>query len=189
MVILREKRFLVESLASNAEYIQDAAKEATHNPNFWNMSMELTRPARAMRLWFTLQVLGLDNVGDMIGHGFVLAEVAESELRILPGWEIVASASMAIINFRFVSDRRSAEELDKLNSAISKRAIEENLAAPLTTKIRGMTVLRICAISPELGQDEMREVIRGLYRIASSLCATSNGAPIGENRGEEACNV
>jgi L-2,4-diaminobutyrate decarboxylase len=54
MVIVREKRLLVESLASNAEYIQDAAEEATHNPNFWNMSMELTRPARAMGLWFTL---------------------------------------------------------------------------------------------------------------------------------------
>jgi L-2,4-diaminobutyrate decarboxylase len=34
IVIVREKRLLVESLASNAEYIQDAAEEATHNPNF-----------------------------------------------------------------------------------------------------------------------------------------------------------
>ena len=51
MVIVQEKRLLVESLTSIAEYIQDAVEEATHNPSFWNMSMELTRPARAMRLW------------------------------------------------------------------------------------------------------------------------------------------
>lgn len=69
-------------------------------------------------------------------------------------------------------DRWTDEELDKFNSAISKRAIEENIAAPLTTKIRGMVVLRICAVSPELDQDEMREIIRDLDRIASSLCAT-----------------
>jgi L-2,4-diaminobutyrate decarboxylase len=148
------------------------------------MSMELTRPARAMRLWFTLQVLGLDKVGEMIDHGFMLAEVAETELRRLPQWEIVASASMAIVNFRFVPERWSAEELDKLNSAISKRAIEENLAALLTTKIRDMMVLRICAISPELGQDEMREAICGLDRIASSLCAAHNDPQRGEKQGE-----
>ena len=93
MLIIREKRLLVESLASSAEYIHDAAEEAPHNPNFWNMSMELTRPARAIRLWFTLHVLGHDKVGQMTDHGFVLAEVAEAEVRMLPGWEIVAPPS------------------------------------------------------------------------------------------------
>jgi L-2,4-diaminobutyrate decarboxylase len=110
----------------------------------------------------------------MIDHGFRLADVAEAELSRLLGWEIVAPASMAIVNFRFVLDRWTAEELDKLNSAISRRAIEENVAAPLTTKIRGMVVLRICAISPELDQDDMRKVIRGLDRIASSLSAINS---------------
>ena len=95
-------------------------------------------------MWFTLHVLGLDKVGQMIDHGFALAEVAEAKLRMLPGWEIVAPASMAIVNFRFARDARTGEELDKLNSGISKRAVEENLAAPLTTKLRGMTVMRIC---------------------------------------------
>jgi L-2,4-diaminobutyrate decarboxylase len=138
--------------------VPEAALEAaTHNPNFWNMSMELTRPARATRLLFTLYVLGLDTVGQMIDHGFVLAGVAEAELRMLPGWEIVAPPSKAIVNFPFASEATSSEELDKLNSDISKRAIEENLATPLTTKIRGVTVMRICTISSEL---EMRKVIQ-----------------------------
>jgi L-2,4-diaminobutyrate decarboxylase len=105
----------------------------------------------------------------MIDHGFALAKVAEAELRMLPSWEIVAPASMAIVNFRFAPEARSGEELDKLNSGISKRAVEENLAAPLTTKIGGVTVMRICAISPELGKNEMRKVIHGLDRIARSL--------------------
>lgn len=73
------------SLASDAEYIQDAAEEATHSPSFWSMSLELTRPARTIRPWATLPVLGLDEVGEMIDHGFVLAEVAEAEVRALPG--------------------------------------------------------------------------------------------------------
>ena len=59
------------------------------------MGVELTGAAKAMRLWFLLQVLGLDKVGDMIDHGSVLAEIAEAEPRALPQWKIVKSASMA----------------------------------------------------------------------------------------------
>ena len=63
----------------------------------------------------------------MIDHGFVLAEVAEAELRQLPQWEIVAPASMAIVNFRFVADGRSTEELDKLNSGTREELLRRTL--------------------------------------------------------------
>ena len=76
---------------------------------------------RAMRLWFTLQVLGLDAIGAMIDHGFELAEVVEREIRKLPDWQIVSSAKMAIVSFRFEPKGRSEEELDALNAAISAK--------------------------------------------------------------------
>lgn len=40
---------LVESFRNNAEYIQDAAY-GDISPNFWNFGLELTRPARAIKL-------------------------------------------------------------------------------------------------------------------------------------------
>ena len=170
MVLVRDKRHLVQSFANNAEYLRDAI-ESEDTPNFWNYGLELTRPARAMKLWFSLQVLGLDAVGEMIDHGFVLAEKAEAELRKLHAWEIVSPASMAILNFRYCPIGKSEEELDGLNVAISQWAICHNVAAILTTNLIGRRVLRICAISPQMSEQMMCDVIKSLDMAARELSA------------------
>ncbi|MDQ9760146.1 aspartate aminotransferase family protein, partial [Acinetobacter baumannii] len=63
--------------------------------------MELTRPARGLKLWLTLQVLGTDLIGSAIEHGFDLASWAEEALRELDYWEIVSPAQLAMVNFRY----------------------------------------------------------------------------------------
>lgn len=169
MVIVRDRKLLVQSFGTSAEYIQDAVEGAEVHPNFWNYSPELTRPSRAMKLWFTLQMLGTDTLESAIERGFVLAEVAESSLTKLADWEILSPAQMGIICFRYAPGDLADEDLNELNRKISKKAIEENLAAPLTTMLDGKLCLRICSIHPDLENREMERIIDGLDRIARSL--------------------
>jgi L-2,4-diaminobutyrate decarboxylase len=169
MALVREKKWLMQSFATEAEYTRDAADAGDEMPNFWNYGPELTRPARAMKLWFTLQVLGLDTLGKMIDQGFILAEAAEKELRALPNWTIVSNAQMAIINFRFQPEGKSEEELDQLNSLISQKLVKDKIATILTTRLLGKTVIRICAIHPELTEEEMSLVIGALDATACAL--------------------
>ncbi|RDW65981.1 PLP-dependent transferase-6 [Coleophoma cylindrospora] len=167
MVLVRDGNLLRQSFATEAEYVRDAVDSGqSDSPNYWNYGPELTRPARAMKLWFTLQVFGLDGFGAMIDHGFVLAETAEAELRKLPDWTILSKANMAILNFRFEPKERSEEELDEMNMAISQQLILENIAAILTTKLLGKVVLRICSISPKLSKEAMRHIIARLDTVA-----------------------
>ena len=48
---------LTRSFLVHPEYLEDAAS-GVENIEFWDMGPELTRPARALKLWMTLQVLG-----------------------------------------------------------------------------------------------------------------------------------
>jgi L-2,4-diaminobutyrate decarboxylase len=173
MALVRERKWLMQSFATGAEYIRDAADAGDEMPNFWNYGPELTRPARAMKLWFTLQVLGLDALGKMIDQGFILAEAAEKELKALPNWTIVSNAQMAIINFRFQPESKSEEELDQLNSLISQKLVKDNVATVLTTRLLGKTVIRICAIHPELTEEGMSSVIKALDAAACALLYTN----------------
>jgi L-2,4-diaminobutyrate decarboxylase len=168
IVLTRNKKHLIDSFATDAEYVRDAVA-AENTPNFWNFGIELTRPARAMKLWFTMRVLGLETMGALIDHGFALAERAEAELRRRRDWEILSPANLAIVVFRYVPSGLSEKDLDELNIAIAKKIIAENRAGALTTKLLGKTVLRICAISPELSLDEMAEVIAKIDETARSL--------------------
>lgn len=165
LILVKDKGNLVRSFVNDGDYLRDgAAIEDDDIPNFWNYTMELTRPAsRAMKLWFTLRVLGTEAVGAMIDHGFNLAERAELELKKRPDWEIMSSASMAVITFRFAPERRTEKQLDELNAIISQELRATNTAGILTTKVRGKVCLRICALSPQLTLDDM-----------SSICAEAD---------------
>ena len=168
IVLVRNRKHLLDSFATDAEYVRDAVA-AEEAPNFWNFGMELTRPARVMKLWFTMRVLGLEMVGKMIDHGFALAERAEDQLRKLEAWEVLSPASLGIVVFRYKPVGKSEGELDGMNIEISKKCLEANVAGALTTKLGGKTAMRMCAISPELGLDEISEVVKKMDEIARSL--------------------
>jgi glutamate/tyrosine decarboxylase-like PLP-dependent enzyme len=175
LLLVKDKSNLVRSFANEGDYLRDGvAIEDEDIPNFWNYSMELTRPAsRAMKLWFTLRVLGVERVGEMLDHGFKLAERAQEELRKLPDWEITSSANLGVITFRYVVKDKSAEELDELNTEISRKLVSSNTAGILTTKVRGKVALRICALSPHLSLDEMSDIIQTADKFAKGSKNTS----------------
>lgn len=108
----------------------------------------------------------MERLGQMIDHGFHLAEIAEAEIQKLPSWEITSPASMAIVTFRYAPEGKTEEERDELNGSISRHFMENNLAGILTANLRGRVVLRICSISPVLSADEMVEVVMQLDRVA-----------------------
>lgn len=62
IVLVHDKRYLAESFASSGDYFRDILSD-DDEPNMLNYGIELTRPARHMKLWFTLRVLGLETLG------------------------------------------------------------------------------------------------------------------------------
>ena len=138
---------------------------------FWSLGPELTRPARALKLWLTLQAMGLDAVGAAIGDGFRLAEAAERALRETEGWEIVTGAQMAIVTFRYAPKECSDAEADALNAAAARRMLFEGFAAVGVIRLGGRVVLRICAIHPEATEADMAETVRRLDGHARAVRA------------------
>ena len=55
VVLVRNQSHLVHSFAAHPEYLKDA--EADGGIEFWDLGPELTRPARGLKLWLTLQIM------------------------------------------------------------------------------------------------------------------------------------
>ncbi|KAJ5972312.1 L-2-4-diaminobutyrate decarboxylase [Penicillium vulpinum] len=165
IVLVRDKKSLEDSFKIDAEYIRTSLAP-DGSTNFYNVSPELSRPARAISLWFTLRVLGHNRIGEMIDQGFTLASTAEHELRLLPNWEIVSPAISSIVVFRFSPPGLDIVTADSLNSKISARLLDENSAAIMTTKIRGRIVLRLCAINPAVHPDTISLIVYRMNSIA-----------------------
>ena len=166
MVLFKDKTNLVKCFHSNPEYLKDAVVE-NDEINYWEWGIELTRPARSLKLWLTLQTLGTDKLSDMVTHGLKMAEYAEGIIREMPEWEIITPAQLAVLNFRYTPKDVPAEYWDSINAKISQKMMESGFACVLTTNLKGNTVLRICSIHPETTQEDMRTTIERLNIYAN----------------------
>lgn len=171
VVLTREGQDLENSFALDAAYIRTslAPDGTTH---FYNISPELSRPARAMPLWLTLRVLGHRRIGEMIDHGFKLARLADHELRQDPNWEIVSPATASIVAFRYKFQGLEEQELDSLNLAISTRLLADNIAAIMSTTLRGRKTLRMCALNPATTPETISQVVQQMGAVAKSEAAS-----------------
>ena len=168
MVLVKDKSSLFNSFNTHPEYLKDLeAKEG--EVNYGDMGMELTRPARGLKLWFTLQVMGSEAIGEAIEHGFQLAEWAEDELKKKRNWEIISHAQLAIVNFRFAPSNLTEKQIDELNQNISKAIIDNGYAGVFTTELNGKKVLRICALHPDANESDMRNTVRLLNEYAQKI--------------------
>lgn len=170
MVLVKDVRHLFHSFHVNPEYLKDIEGDCEHiNP--WDIGMELTRPARGLKLWLTLQVLGTDLIGSAIEHGFELADWAEEAIRELDHWEIVSPSQLAMVNFRYIADDLTEEELALINEKVSERMLQTGYAAIFTTVLNKKKVLRICALHPETTREDIRTTIHMLDNFAKQIHA------------------
>lgn len=140
--------------------------------NPWDLGPELTRPARGLKLWFTLQAMGSAGLAEAVEHGFTLARWVEDECRKNPDIEIVSPAQMAMVNFRYAPAGLAEDELDELNLDISRRMLESGYAGVFTTELAGKKVLRVCAIHPEAKEEDMRGTVQRLNALYAEALET-----------------
>jgi aromatic-L-amino-acid/L-tryptophan decarboxylase len=153
-VLLREPGLLERTFSISGEYLRDTFGGEV---NFRDRGIQLTRGVRALKLWLSVEVFGLDAFRSAVAHGIALAEHAEAVLRARPGWEIVTPAQLGIVCFAHA---------DGNESEISAATVRDGYAAPSTTVLRGRTVLRFCTINPRTTFEEIDATIERMERFA-----------------------
>ena len=130
------------------------AQSSADSVEFWDLGPELTRPARSLKLWLTLQAMGTDAMEKIIDHGCALAQLAQRLISQSPDWEIVSPAQLGIINFRYISHRQlSPRELDRINQNIAREITQSGFAQIFTTELCGK---KFCACVPSIRKQRNR---------------------------------
>ena len=85
---------LERAFTMDGAYLRDSRSGMTE---FRERGPQLTRSARALKLWLSLTVFGLDAFKAAIERGIDLAEHAERTLLERDGWDVVSPACLAIV--------------------------------------------------------------------------------------------
>ncbi len=164
-LLVRDRRKLRQAFLLVPEYLKDTDK-GEENVNFYDYGVQLTRGFRALKLWMSLKVFGLDAFRQAVDWGFEQAEIAAQFLAQNPRWQVVAGPQMGVINFRYVPEREmSPEAVDALQQAIVNEIVASGWAMIATTILKGKKVIRLVLINPRTTTDDIRETID---RLAAS---------------------
>jgi aromatic-L-amino-acid decarboxylase len=157
-VLLRDAELLKKAFQIMPEYLRDVHRgvDEVHPADY---GIQLTRSFRALKVWLSLRTFGLDAFRAAIDHGFAMAELAERELRSRPGWEILSPAQMGMVSFHYTGREVS-------HSAIVDAMLRDGYAFLSSTKLRGITALRLCTINPRTTIEDIRGTIDRLDRFA-----------------------
>jgi glutamate/tyrosine decarboxylase-like PLP-dependent enzyme len=164
VVLVRHPGALARAFALHPEYLADVLRGADRGEvNFFDRGVQLTRGFRALKLWMTIKIYGLDAIRRGIEHGIRSAELAEALLRSA-GWTIETPAQLGIVNFRRQDHGAGETAAAERHLRTVAEMQSEGVAAVSSTVLRGTTVLRMCTINPSTTHNDLELTVAALER-------------------------
>jgi aromatic-L-amino-acid decarboxylase len=162
-LLVRDPETLRRAMHSEAGYLQDVA-EGKGIPSFHELSPELSRDFRGLRIWLPLQLHGLEAFREQIQEKLDLARWAYRELRDDPHFEMLDEPQLSIVAFASRESSAAGEE-------ILRRVNQRRRVFLSSTRMQGRYVLRICVLSFRTHADRVAEAVQGLKEEARRLAA------------------
>jgi glutamate/tyrosine decarboxylase-like PLP-dependent enzyme len=165
-LMVRDTDLLEKAFRILPEYLQDAALGQEH-VNFADRGIQLTRGFRALKVWMSIQTLGLKAFREAIQTGIDHARAAEQFIRQSAHLEMLGPASLGIVCFRFRDPDLSQkpEELESLNLAIQEEIVGSGQAMMSSTRLRGVFSLRLSILNYRSTWRDVQETLEAVISI------------------------
>ncbi len=146
-LLVRERDSLRRAFQIMPDYLRDVSTEASVNLS--DRGLQLTRAARALKVWLSVQTFGLDAFRRAIDGGLDLAGEAARRIEASPTLELMAPVELGVVALRRhppgVDDER---ELSRLNDALVGEIERSGDILVSSTRLFGRTAIRMCFLNP-----------------------------------------
>jgi aromatic-L-amino-acid/L-tryptophan decarboxylase len=139
--LVRDGKHLTEAFSASGEYIRPLG-ESEVGPSPADLSPELTRHFRAMRLWLPLQIAGISAFRAAQSEKLALARYFHARLSEIDGFDPGPPPDLSVVAFRYVPKEGDA---DDFTERLLKHLQQEGRVMMSGTRIDGTYYVR-CAI-------------------------------------------
>lgn len=153
-LLVRDGAELRNAFTITPDYLREAAA-LDHEVNFSDYGLQLSRMARAFKVWCSIQYFGLDAFRRAIGRTFDLSARAQARIEASERLELAARPSLGIVSFR----RRFDEDEDLLNARLVTELEESGLGLVSSTRLKGRYTIRMCIMSHTSGEEDVDRVL------------------------------
>ncbi len=160
-VLVRDAHALRRAHTSHADYLPDMQEE-DELVDFCEISPELSRDFRGLRVWLPLKLFGIEPFREQLDEKLDLIALALAELRKMDGIEIVAEPQLTILAFRLVRAGLSPAQLNDLNRELLARILARKRVMLTPAILDGTFVIRIAISSHRTHRDRVEMALEDI---------------------------
>jgi glutamate/tyrosine decarboxylase-like PLP-dependent enzyme len=169
VVVVRDAAPLVAGHEYSGSYMQDARRDQTEvSPA--DMSPELSKHFRALRMWLPLIMLGTAPFRAALEEKLLLARYFHREIRTA-GFEVGPPPDLSIVTYRWVPPGASLERANALNQAILEGTRRDGRVFLSSTMLDGRFTLRMAALAFRTHRRTMDLAVRVLREQVAGVGA------------------
>ena len=155
-LLYRDRAAAQRAFSHSGDYARSLTADPIEGFSFFEESMELSRPFRALSLWLALRYYGLRAFAESIAEDLRLAQVLAQSIDAEPKLERLAPVALSAVCFRFVA---ADGDLDALNRAILARVIRRGRVYISNASIHGKFALRACVVNHRSSEEDVKRVV------------------------------
>ena len=145
-LVVRDRAALRRAHGQDADYMPPL-HEDEGRVDFSEITPELSRPYRGLRVWLPLRAYGMAAFRRQLDEKLDLAQWLAGELAGEEGIELVAAPELSLLALRVARPGASEEERDELTRRVQRSINRRNRVHVTGTRFHGRYVLRICVLS------------------------------------------
>ncbi len=168
-LLVRDPESLKRAHSMDAEYLHDV--RASTSFNFSDLSPELSRDFRGLRIWLPLVLHGVGAFQDAIEEKLSLTRWAYDQLKDDPRFEILDEPQLSVIALRL---KGSDASVDALTEELHRRVNARGRVFLSSTRLDGRYIIRICVLSFRTHMDRVKDAVAALKEEADRVLADAS---------------
>jgi aromatic-L-amino-acid/L-tryptophan decarboxylase len=157
-LLVREGQQLHEAFRIQPAYLKDT-EAAELEVNFSDLSVQLSRTSRALKLWMSLRYFGIDAFRAAIDRSIDLALLAQARIEASAQLELLTPAKLGVVCFRRRPEGMDEDRLERLNQQLAEGLAASGQGLVSSTRLRGRFALRMCVLNHTSRTQDVERVL------------------------------
>jgi len=153
-LVVRDAATLRRAFSMHADYLPQY-QESAELIDFCELSPELSRDFRGLRVWLPLKLFGIEPFRQQLEEKLDLTEWAAAQLHTIDSLEVIAEPQLSITAFRLIRPGLDDAAIDALNHDLIARINARQRVMLTGATVAGRFVIRICVVSHRTHRERM----------------------------------
>lgn len=160
-LLVRDGNLLQAAHSSSAAYMPPMQEDDVVY-DFCELSPELTRPFRGLRVWLPVKMYGLSVFRAYLDEKLDLAKWIEARINEMAELELISSAELSILAFAVKGEGCTLAERNKQTQLLLQRINEKQRAFLTGTTVRGRYIIRVAVSVFRVHVDRMEMLLEDI---------------------------